>query len=203
MKNIPIIGILAVASLLIGCRSTPTPQTTTPQAVSPQAALAQSEASQSAALQSPIDIVRNGYLESNKTTTIGNALAGTYKDGTWKSFTSDRGATVVEFDATEPHSESMLQALLIAQQTNDKIDAECKAQSDKVEADKKEESKGTTQEGPDTADLSTCQKAASERHANDPILVNVQFTVNHDGTFQYHSNSMGMSTEELIAKIYD
>ncbi len=105
MKNLPMIGILAIASLLTGCRSTPTPQTTTPQAASPKAALAQSEATQSAAPQSSIDTVRNGYLQINRTSTLGQALGGTYKNGTWKSFTSEKDATVVEFDASESFGE--------------------------------------------------------------------------------------------------
>jgi hypothetical protein len=71
MKNVTIVGILAVVSLLTGCRSA-------------------------------INKVRNGYLEYNKTTTIGQALEHTFSNGKWKSFTTEKGATIVEFDGSYP-----------------------------------------------------------------------------------------------------
>jgi hypothetical protein len=96
MKNVTIIGILAASSLFTGCRSTPTPQSATPLSATPQ----------SATPQSAINKVRNGYLKYNQTTTIGQALAGTFQNGEWKSFTTKKGATIVEFDGSEPFSEN-------------------------------------------------------------------------------------------------
>src|SRR5271157_286147 len=47
-----------------------------------------------------------------------------------------------------------------------------------------------------------CTTDAMKQHANDPIPVIVQFSINHDGTFQYETNNMGWSAEELFEKIY-
>jgi integrase len=47
-----------------------------------------------------------------------------------------------------------------------------------------------------------CMTDAMEQHANDPIPVIVQFSINHDGTFQYETNNMGWSTDDLFEKIY-
>ena len=53
---------------------------------------------------SPTNIVRSGYMEVNKTTTIGQAIDHTFQNGKWTSFTTDKGVTVVEFDGTVPFS---------------------------------------------------------------------------------------------------
>ena len=196
MKNVPIVGILAAASLLTGCRSTPAPQTTTPQAASPQAAAAQSDASPSATPQSVIDLVRNGYLESNKTTTIGKALAGTFQNGAWKSFATDKGTTVIEFDGTELFGDA-LDSSSTFDKILDKIHEDCKAEAAKT-ASSEEHTAFETQ-----TELETCIKTAFQQHNNDAIPISVQFTVNHDGGFQYLANNMGLTTEELIKKIYN
>jgi hypothetical protein len=44
---------------------------------------------------SPTNIVRSGYMEVNKTTTIGQAIDHTFQNGKWTSFTTDKGVTVV------------------------------------------------------------------------------------------------------------
>lgn len=49
-----------------------------------------------------VNVVRSSYLEYNKTISIGQALDHKFQNGTWKSFTSDKGATIVEFDGTIP-----------------------------------------------------------------------------------------------------
>jgi hypothetical protein len=107
MKN-AIIGILTVSSFLTGCRSTHPLQSATPQSASPQSGAPQAASPQSNPPQSVIDIVRNGYLKYNQTTTIGNALAGTFQNAEWKSFTTEKGVTIVEFDGTLPLSKGIL-----------------------------------------------------------------------------------------------
>jgi hypothetical protein len=97
MKYVALVGVLAVSSLFSGCRSASTQPSAAQQ---PSAAAQQPTASQ----QSTIDTVRNGYLKYNQTTTIGQALAGTFKNGEWKVFTTEKGATIVEFDGSEPFS---------------------------------------------------------------------------------------------------
>jgi uncharacterized protein (DUF2249 family) len=44
---------------------------------------------------------------------------------------------------------------------------------------------------------------AIEQHANDPIPVIVQFSINHDGTFQYETNNMGWPAKILFDKMYN
>jgi hypothetical protein len=56
--------------------------------------------------RSPISKVRNGYLEYNKTTTVGQALEHSFQNGTWKSFTTEKGVTIVEFDGSHPFKEA-------------------------------------------------------------------------------------------------
>jgi hypothetical protein len=53
---------------------------------------------------SATNTVRNGYLQYNRTITIGQALEHTFSNGKWKSFTTEKGATIVEFDGSEPFS---------------------------------------------------------------------------------------------------
>jgi hypothetical protein len=56
-----------------------------------------------------IDLVKNGILKIDKddgtfksydSTTVGKAFDGTFQDGKWTSFETDKGATVVEFNGT-------------------------------------------------------------------------------------------------------
>jgi hypothetical protein len=48
-----------------------------------------------------------------------------------------------------------------------------------------------------------CLDTTPKQHANDPIPVVVQFSINQDGTtFQYEANDMGLSVEALFEKIY-
>src|ERR1035438_7580629 len=97
MKNVTIVGILTVSWFLTACHTKDSNTQTTTQ-VSAQAPVPVSH--------SPIDTVRNGYLESNKTTTVGKALEGTFPNGTWKTFTTNKGATI----RSEEHT-SELQSL--------------------------------------------------------------------------------------------
>jgi hypothetical protein len=55
-------------------------------------------------ISSNVHTVRNGYLEYNKTITLGQSLEHTFANGEWKSFTADKGATIVEFDGSAPFS---------------------------------------------------------------------------------------------------
>lgn len=57
-----------------------------------------------------IDLVRDGFLtvqfgsgavKTYDSLTVGKALEGTFKNSKWKYFTTQKGAGVVEFDATE------------------------------------------------------------------------------------------------------
>ena len=48
--------------------------------------------------------VRNGYLQANRTTTIGQALEHTFSNGQWTTSTSEKGVTFVEFHGTWPFS---------------------------------------------------------------------------------------------------
>ena len=58
----------------------------------------------------------------------------------------------------------------------------------------------------DLEDVKTsCRNDAVKQHANDPIPVGVQFTINQEGDvpFQYTANSMGWSDDALVKKIYN
>lgn len=212
MKNAAIVGILAASSLLTGCRS-------------------------------DINKVRNGYLEYNKTTTVGQALEHTFSNGTWKSFTTDKGATIVEFDGSEPFSENFAfapvvkmiddycnsdagktayskeqtsyeamknQVAQLKQQENDlhRQANETKNDDERLSIDKKENDvdteaiqlSNTLYSLPDGH--ATCLNSTTKQHANDPIPVVVQFSINHDGTFQYEATDMPLSAEGLFEKIY-
>src|ERR1035437_4826741 len=96
MKNVTIVVILTVSGFLTACHTKDSNTQTTTQ-VSAQAPVPVSP--------SPIDTVRKGYRESNKTTTVGKALEGTFSNGTWKTFNTQKGATIVEFDGFEPFSQ--------------------------------------------------------------------------------------------------
>jgi hypothetical protein len=243
MENLTIIGILAASCLLTGCRSTPTPQTTMPQAASPQAA--------AATPQSVIDLVRNGYLESNKTTTIGKALAGTFQNGAWKSFATDKGTTVVEFDGSIPFSKFSDGSVSIPDQIINqqicaitetcialltKITDNCNSEDGQSEFIKnkieevsaksnaraarfkdqklldqdaewselrKEESKLMGERTNPSEAKEACMADTMDGHAKDPISFIVQFSINHDGTFQYLANSMGLTQKAFFEKIYN
>lgn len=253
MKNVTIVGILAASSLFTGCRSTPTPQSATPQ--------------------SAINKVRNGYLKYNQTTTIGQALAGTFQNGEWKSFTTEKEATIVEFDGSEPFSENFAfapavkmiddycnsdagkalyskdqssydaqkaQIAQLKQQKSDlyahideirKTPSKIKVSSSspipvaeqldqsKKESDLKDQEINELSKKADELDTqemqlnnklyvspdghATCLDTATKQHANDPIPVVVQFSINQVGTtFQYEANDMGLSVEALFEKIY-
>jgi hypothetical protein len=51
-----------------------------------------------------INQVRTGYMEFNKTTTLGQAIDHSFQNGKWTSFTTPKGATIVEFDGSAPLS---------------------------------------------------------------------------------------------------
>jgi hypothetical protein len=193
-----IVGTLVGSCLLAGCHSAPNAQSTTPQAAGVQSSTshpsaAQSDSAQTVVPMSPVDLVRNGYLKSNKTTTLGQALVGTYQNGEWKAFASAKGTTVVEFDATVPYSDYEGIYMPIVE----KLDAYCNSDAAKTTSSKEQ----TVWDK--EADYNTCLGAAAKQHANDPVPIIVQFTVNHDGTFQYHTNSMGLSENALFEKIYN
>lgn len=97
MKNLIIVGILAASSISTLSQSTPTRKSAVTRSTTPQSTA-----------QSIIGKVRNGYLEDNKTTTIGQALENTFQNGNWKSFITEKGVTVVEFDGTVPLSKGVL-----------------------------------------------------------------------------------------------
>jgi hypothetical protein len=250
-RNVAIMGFFAASSLLTGCHSNPPPQTTTPQAASPQAAAAQSDTSPSATPQSVIDLVRNGYLESNKTTTIGKALAGTFQNGAWKSFATDKGTTVVEFDGSVPFSKftdgsvsipdqiinqqicaitETCIALLTKITDNcnsedgqsefienkiEEVSAKSSARAAKFKDQKlldqdaewselgKEESKLMGERTNPSEAKEACMADTMDEHAKDPISFIVQFSINHDGTFQYLANSMGLTQKAFFEKIYN
>jgi hypothetical protein len=224
MKNVTIIGILAAS----------TPQSATPKP-SPSNT------------QSPVDIVRNGDLSVNKTTTVGQALEHTFANGQWKSFSTPKGVTIVEFDGAEPFSASFsIQGQSIYQQACQanatcvalvtKISDYCNSEAGQSEflenkisevSDKssalagkihdekllehdekfaelgKEESQLMRQRTNLEEVKEPCMADAIEQHANDPIPVIVQFSINHDGTFQYETNNMGWPAKILFDKMYN
>lgn len=234
MKYVALVGILAAFSLLTGCRSTSTPQ--------------------SATTQSPIDTVRNGYLKYNQTTTIGKALAGTFSNGTWKSFATNKGVTIVEFDGSEPFSEfrstlaltgghmgsNECSENLICAALDKKFSDYCDSAAGQDQPtrdyqkeldtlgtkldDVRKQEKVLSSQSPRDFDSqhelsneetslqsqiislhkpdNSCFDNTYKQHANDPIPVVVQFSINQDGTFQYEANDMGLSVEVLFKKIY-
>jgi hypothetical protein len=233
MKSLNIIGILAVSSLLIGCRSNHTPQATTPQATTPQAAPAQSDTAQSAKPQAPVDLVRNGYLKSNQTTTIGRALEHTFSNGTWKSFTTDKGVTIVEFDGSstlgELYSpstgEDSCSAMPVCAALLAKIEASCKTSlanptrtqelNDQISALQEKAAaadqmmaevyhnqisdlKGKLNE-PDNA----CFNQKYDQNGSYPIPIEIQFSLNFDGSFQYSDTTLPWSQDKLFYKMYN
>jgi hypothetical protein len=196
MKNVTNVGILIVSGFLSACHTKDSSTQTTTQ-VSAQAPVPVSP--------SPIDTVRNGYLESNKTTTIGKALAGTFPNGTWKTFTTNKGTTIVEFDGFEPFSQEW-QAFSQALNDLNDTDAEREQKEERcfnweacriVLLKRKEECISNPDAKP------SCLDDFSKQHANDLLPVSVQFSVNQDGkTFQYEANNMGWDGETLVHEMY-
>jgi hypothetical protein len=181
------LALLAIAGLLSACHTNPSNPSTTPPT------------------PSVIDVVRNGYLESNKTTTIGKALAGTFPNGTWKTFTTNKGTTIVEFDGFEPFSQEW-QAFSQALNDLNDTDAEREQKEERcfnweacriVLLKRKEECISNPDAKP------SCLDDFSKQHANDLLPVSVQFSVNQDGkTFQYAANNMGWDGETLVHEMY-
>jgi hypothetical protein len=243
MKNVTIVGILIVSGFLTACHTKDSNTQTTTQ-VSAQAPVPVSP--------SPIDTVRNGYLESNKTTTVGKALEGTFPNGTWKTFITQKGVTIVEFDGFEPFGNFSVfgcEADLNCAALYKKLEGYCDSDAGKTAYLKEQTSYETLktqvaqlrqqasalfdqasktkdrdeslsinkkaidmqdEENQLTAKLQTlpngyaiCLDTTPKQHANDPIPVVVQFSINQDGTtFQYEANDMGLSVEALFEKIY-
>ncbi len=231
MKNVTIIvGILAGASLLTGCRSA-------------------------------TNTVRNGYLKYNQTTTIGQALEHTFANGKWKSFKTEKGATIVEFDGSETFSKFRNTST-----TNQPPDyAECSINPICAALDKKindycsspdaqapfvkdyQEQRDSIKNliainskqqadlsrrlvyngdpgGPQSVqygkaveegshlssqlrDLETpedsCISKAREQKANLPIPIVIQFSINKDGTFQYEASDTFLNPEKLFYRMYN
>jgi len=194
MKNVTIVGILIVSGFLTACHTKDSNTQTTTQ-VSAQAPVPVSP--------SPIDTVRNGYLESNKTTTVGKALEGTFPNGTWKTFITPKGVTIVEFDGFEPFSQAFSQAF---SQTLNDTDAEREQHEERcfnwdacriVLLKRRNECVSNPDAKP------SCLDDFSKQHANDLLPVSVQFSVNQDGkTFQYEANNMGWDGEALVHEMY-
>lgn len=134
MKNVALVGILAVSSLLAVGQATHTPKSATTKSATPE----------SDTTQIIINIVRNGYLEYNKTTTIGQALAGTFQVGEWKAFKTEKGAIIVEFDGSQVFgafgefdstgdqggTDGNCEANLICMALWNKLDADCRSNAD-------------------------------------------------------------------------
>ena len=194
MKNVTIVGILTVSWFLTACHTKESNTQTTTQ-VSAQTPAPVSP--------SPIDTVRNGYLESNKTTTVGKALEGTFPNGTWKTFITQKGVTIVEFDGAEPFGQAFSQAF---SQTLNDTDAEREQKEERcfnwdacriVLLKRKNECVSNPDAKP------SCLDDFSKQHANDLLPVSVQFSVNQDGkTFQYEANNMGWDGETLVHEMY-
>ena len=194
MKNVTIVGILTVSWFLTACHTKESNTQTTTQ-VSAQTPAPVSP--------SPIDTVRNGYLESNKTTTVGKALEGTFPNGTWKTFITQKGVTIVEFDGAEPFGQAFSQAF---SQTLNDTDAEREQKEERcfnwdacriVLLKRKNECVSNPDAKP------SCLDDFPKQHANDLLPVVVQFSINQDGkTFQYEANSMGWGRETLVHEMY-
>jgi hypothetical protein len=230
MKNVAIVGILAVSSLFAVGQATHH---------APKSAAAKSATPDSDTTQI-INIVRNGYLEYNKTITIGQALAGTFHGGEWKVFKTEKGAVIVEFDAAEPLSKFQGESGLLdsgcadnpsCAALNTKVNDYCqstavqtqyaknyehaqealKAQIEASESSYKGSVSGFDQASYDLKEKLwnmarpeySCLSDIIKQHAGDPVPVAVQFSINHDGTFQYEANDMGLSGDALVVKIYE
>ncbi|MFZ0305620.1 MAG: superinfection immunity protein [Terracidiphilus sp.] len=149
---------------------------------------------------SAIDTVRNGYLSYNKTITIGQALGNTFQKGVWKTFVTEKGATWVEFDGSQRFGdiigkpgEGINQAIQRIQECEKR--PMCKLEFETV----------TQSCPPDQGEsgLSPCLVDAFAKAADDPILVTIQFSINHDGTFQYEANDLNMEADDLFEKMYN
>jgi|ERR1035437_3813975 hypothetical protein len=190
MKNVTIVVILTVSGFLTACHTKDSNTQTTTQ-VSAQAPVPVSP--------SPIDTVRNGYLESNKTTTVGKALEGTFPNGTWKTFTNNKGATIVEYDASEPFSKFVSDSAQPLYQRGCLHNDVCEDLVHKIRDDCIANPVNDTY----IKQTTNCPNEAYKQHADDPIPVGVQFSVNQDGkTFQYSANNFGWGDEELLNEIY-
>jgi hypothetical protein len=181
------LALLTIAGLLSACHTNPSNPSTTPPT------------------PSVIDAVRNGYLESNKTTTVGKAIEGTFQNGTWKTFTTNKGTTIVEFDGFEPFSQEW-QAFSQALNDLNDTDAEREQKEERcfnweacriVLLKRKEECISNPDAKP------SCLDDFSKQHANDLLPVSVQFSVNQDGkTFQYAANNMGWDADVVFHEMY-
>ena len=82
-----------------------------------------------------------------------------------------------------------------------KNDDYCKSDAGKTEFSQGQTSVGTSVENPEG--YTACMQALAKKNDNDPIPVVIQFTFNHDGTFQYAANSAGLSATDLFNIIYN
>jgi hypothetical protein len=210
------IAILSAATLgLGGCHTTPVTVSAT---TSP------------AATTSPtIDLVRNGYLKYNKTTTVGNALEHTFSNGTWKSFTTDKGTTIVEFDGSYPFKEcigspspicstlaykimdacktdpTVVAYNILSRQLNDAQEAVNSAQNtDNVSSANATRDQLKTQLDASTDPGPACATAAETKAADLPVPMTIQFSLNADHTtFQYVGSDLALPDDQLFEKIYN
>jgi hypothetical protein len=225
MKNVIIVGILATFSLVSLSQSTPTRKSAIPK--------------------SAVNKVRNGYLKYNQTTTIGQALEHTFSNGTWKSFTTAKGATIVEFDGAAPFGELNnglrdCNSNLICAALNKKFNDFCNSpagwdqptkdyhiESDRLWAKVLEVRKQQSALNTSAADYgskahdldeeqsqlqakainlhepeNTCLQNSAKQNADLPIPIAIQFSINHDGTFQFLASDT-FTPEELFSKMYN
>lgn len=140
----------------------------------------------------PVDLVRTGYLEYNKTTTVGNALEHTFSNGQWKAFKTDKGVTVVEFDGSRPFFTGNLDE---GQTPNCDINLICNALFAKF--------RQVCANAPETDFRNSCIYKIVQKNASDPVPVTIQFSLNADGTFQYLANDTYSNPVELFETIYN
>jgi hypothetical protein len=145
---------------------------------------------------SAINTVRDGYLDYNRTTTVGNALKHAFLNGSWRTFTANDGATVVEFDGKAAFSQ-----LYRAKDMNAVLCQATKPCMDLfnhlVDSCKEPETSSNYQ------NQNACLDDKVEQAASTQIPIAIQFTINNDKTFQIAATDQSWSTDEVLYFMYD
>jgi hypothetical protein len=145
---------------------------------------------------SAINTVRDGYLDYNRTTTVGNALKHAFLNGSWRTFTANNGATVVEFDGKAAFSQ-----LYRAEEGNAELCQATKPCMDLfnrlVDSCREPETSSNYQNQNDCLDDKVKQSASTQ------IPIAIQFTINNDKTFQLAATDQSWSTAEVLYFMYN
>lgn len=145
---------------------------------------------------SAINTVRDGYLDYNRTTTVGKALDHAFQQGKWKTFRADNGATIVEYDAKA--SFSQLYRVQDASAGLCQIDKHCQEVLDHLFSYCKSEEALSKYPSEDD-----CVTNGLELAKPMQFPVAIQFSINNDHSFQVAAMDPAWSVQDLLTIMYD